>query len=186
MIAQTLYGQVQGIVDDGVAVWKGIPYAAPPVGDLRLRAPRPPTAWSGVRDATEFGHIAPQTEHGPLPIDPGLTVGEDCLTLNVWSPAGARGLPVMVWIHGGAYYLGNSAQRVYDGRTLVTDGQVVLVTVGYRLGALGFLDFSAFGDFDSNVGLRDQIAALEWVRDNIAGFGGDPSQVTLFGESAGG
>lgn len=186
MIAQTLYGQVQGIVDDGVAVWKGIPYAAPPVGDLRLRAPRLPTTWSGVRDATEFGHIAPQTEHGPLPIDPGLTVGEDCLTLNVWSPAGARGLPVMVWIHGGAYYLGNSAQRVYDGRTLVTEGQVVLVTVGYRLGALGFLDFSAFGDFDSNVGLRDQIAALEWVRDNIAGFGGDPSQVTLFGESAGG
>lgn len=186
MIANTRYGQVEGIVDDGVAVWKGVPYAAPPTGDLRLRAPRDPSPWTGLRDATRFGHIAPQTEHGPLPIDPGLTIDEDCLTLNVWSPEHATGLPVMVWIHGGAYYLGNSAQRVYDGRRLVSDGQVVLVTVNYRLGALGFLDFSSFGDFDSNLGLRDQIAALEWVRDNIAEFGGDPSRVTLFGESAGG
>lgn len=195
MIAKTRYGQVDGTIIDGVAVWKGVPYAAPPVGDLRLRAPRDPLPWSGVRDATEFGHIAPQTEHGPLPIDPGLTIDEDCLTLNVWAPVQDRNgrgetvaadLPVMVWIHGGAYYLGSSAQKVYDGRKLVTDGQVVLVTVNYRLGALGFLDFSSFGDFDSNLGLRDQIAALEWVRDNIAEFGGDPSRVTLFGESAGG
>lgn len=173
-------------MSDGVAVWKGVPYASPPVGDLRLRAPVAPRTWSGVRAATEFGHIAPQTEHGPLPIDPGLTIDEDCLTLNVWSPEHAAGLPVMVWIHGGAYYLGSSAQKMYDGHKLVSGGQVVLVTVNYRLGALGFLDFSSFGDFDSNLGLRDQIAALAWVRDNIAEFGGDPSQVTLFGESAGG
>ncbi|MDJ0396327.1 carboxylesterase/lipase family protein [Rhodococcus sp. G-MC3] len=186
MIAQTRYGQVEGSVSGGVAVWKGVPYAAPPVGDLRLRAPVEPSPWPEVRGAREFGHIAPQTEHGPLPIDPGLTIDEDCLTLNVWSPEGARDLPVMVWIHGGAYYLGSSAQRMYDGRKLVTEGQVVLVTVNYRLGALGFLDFSSFGDFDSNLGLRDQIAALEWVRENIGGFGGDPGQVTLFGESAGG
>lgn len=186
VIVTTRYGQVKGSVDDGVAVWKGVPYAAPPVGDLRLRAPREPSSWSGVRDATEFGHIAPQTEHGPMPIDPGLTIDEDCLTLNIWSPEQAAGLPVMVWIHGGAYYLGSSAQKVYDGHNLVADGQVVLVTVNYRLGALGFLDFSSFGDFDSNLGLRDQIAALTWVRDNIAAFGGDPSRVTLFGESAGG
>lgn len=186
VIVTTRYGQVMGSVDDGVAVWKGVPYAAPPVGELRLRAPREPASWSEVRDATAFGHIAPQTEHGPLPIDPGLTIGEDCLTLNVWAPEGAANLPVMVWIHGGAYFLGSSAQRMYDGRKLVAEGRVVLVTVNYRLGALGFLDFSKFGDFDSNLGLRDQVAALEWVRDNIAAFGGDPSQVTLFGESAGG
>nr|WP_296778159.1 carboxylesterase/lipase family protein [Rhodococcus sp. (in: high G+C Gram-positive bacteria)] len=186
VIAQTRYGQVRGDSHDGIAVWKGIPYAAPPTGDLRLRAPREPSPWSEVRDATEFGHIAPQTEHGPLPIDPGLSIDEDCLTLNVWAPANAHDLPVMVWIHGGAYYLGSSAQKVYDGTRLVTEGQVVLVTANYRLGALGFLDFSSFGDFDANLGLRDQIAALEWVRDNIAAFGGDPSRVTLFGESAGG
>lgn len=198
VIAQTRYGQVEGVVDDGIVVWKGVPYAAPPVGDLRLRAPRPPEPWTGVRAATEFGHIAPQSAHGPMPIDPGLTLGEDCLTLNVWAPErewslrndpvgkSASGLPVMVWIHGGAYFIGSSAQRMFDGRNLVRQGGVVLVTINYRLGALGFLDFSSFGDFDTNLGLRDQIAALEWVRDNIGAFGGNPSNVTLFGESAGG
>ncbi|WP_072806886.1 carboxylesterase/lipase family protein [Rhodococcoides yunnanense] len=186
MIARTVYGQVEGIADDGIAVWKGIPYAAPPVGDGRLRAPVTPGSWSGVRSATEFGRIAPQSAQGPMPIDPSLTLGEDCLTLNVWAPQDRHGLPVMVWIHGGAYFIGSSAQRMFDGRTLVREGGVVLVTVNYRLGALGFLDFSSFGDFDSNLGLRDQIAALEWVRENISAFGGDPSNVTLFGESAGG
>ena len=123
-------------------------------------------------------------------VDPGLLPGEDCLWLNVWSPAEARDRPVLVWIHGGAYCLGTGAQRLYDGRQLVELGDVVVVAINYRLGALGFLDLSSFSTpsavFETNLGLRDQIAALEWVRDNIAAFGGDPGQVTVFGESSGG
>ncbi len=190
-IVTTAQGQVRGVVDGISVSWKGIPYATPPVGELRLRAPQPPAPWNGVADGSQFGAIAPQNEHGPLPIDPGLTIDEDCLTLNVWSrsePA-ARPRPVMVWIHGGAYYLGSSGQRMFDATRLVEQGDVVVVTFNYRIGALGFLDFSSFStgsdSFDTNLGLRDQIAALRWVRTNIAIFGGDPSNVTLFGESAG-
>ncbi|QSE78850.1 carboxylesterase/lipase family protein [Rhodococcus koreensis] len=185
-------GLLRGVHEGGVLSWKGIPYAAPPIGEWRLRAPRAPESFDGVRDCSRFGPIAPQNEHGPLPIDPGLTIDEDCLTLNVFAPAADAGRPrpVMVWIHGGAYYLGSSGQRMFDPARLVERGDVVVVTFNYRLGALGFLDFSAFSTeehpFDTNLGLRDQIAALIWVRDNIAAFGGDPGDVTLFGESAGG
>lgn len=185
-------GTARGVRLAGALVWKGIPYAAPPIGDRRFRAPGAAEAWEGVRDCSVFGPIAPQNEHGPLPIDPGLTVDEDCLSLNVWAPERPqnRPRPVMVWIHGGAYYLGSSAQRMFDACHLVERGDVVVVTINYRLGALGFLDFSSFSTaeqpFDTNLGLRDQIEALKWVRANIAAFGGDPADVTLFGESAGG
>lgn len=190
-------GTVRGIRDGDVRSWRGIPYAAPPVGDLRFRAPSSPVPWQGVRAATDFGAAAPQSK-----MFTALGIGvrgvryqrrdEDCLTLNIWAPdiADADGpLPVMVFIHGGAYILGSSATPLYNGRDLARRG-VVLVTINYRLGALGYLDVSAFATpehpFDSNLGLRDQIAALAWVQRNIAAFGGDPSNVTVFGESAGG
>ncbi len=172
--------------------WKGVRYAAPPIGDLRWRAPEPPQRWTDVADATQYGHVCPQPVDPRIPIDLGAPQGEDCLTLNVWASsdtaAGDR-KPVMVWVHGGAYILGSASQPLYDGRVLAGDGEVIVVTVNYRLGALGFLDLSEFNGprrrFDSNLGLRDVLAALHWVRDNIAAFGGDPDRVTLFGESAG-
>ncbi len=146
--------------------------------------------WGGERDCTEFGEIAPQTMGTMVPVDSGLRMGEDCLWVNVWAPGSPavteEPRPVMVWLHGGAYCLGTAAQGIYDGRKLVETGGVVVVGVNYRLGALGFLDLSALGpDFVPNLGLHDQIAALEWVRDNIAAFGGDPGNVTVFGESSG-
>ncbi|AKE89484.1 MULTISPECIES: carboxylesterase/lipase family protein [Rhodococcus] len=196
MDAETLivgckYGDVRGYRDGSVYAWKGVPYAAPASGDLRFRAPEPPEPWTDVLDARRFGPIAPQGRNNPIPIDPGLSIGEDCLSLNIWAPEpDGEPRPVMVWIHGGAYVLGYSGQRIYDGRLLAERGDVVVVTVNYRLGALGFLDFSSFSTagttFESNVGLRDQIAALEWVRDCISAFGGDPDRVTVFGESSGG
>ncbi|KAA0022440.1 carboxylesterase/lipase family protein [Antrihabitans cavernicola] len=190
-IVSTKYGDVAGRRDGTTRVWKAIPFAAEPTGPLRFRAPVPPEPWNGVRECTEFGKIAPQGVAVSVPVDPGLKAGEDCLWLNVWSPAEeAAPRPVLVWIHGGAYCLGSSAQRIYDGKMLAELGDCVIVTFNYRLGALGFLDLSSFSTdehvFESNLGLRDQIAALEWVRDNIAAFGGDPGNVTLFGESSGG
>lgn len=175
-------GTVRGRRHADLLSWRGIPYAAPPVGQLRLRAPRPVTPWTGVRDALEFGPPAPQQRR------PG---SEDCLTLNVLRPVepSATPRPVMVYIHGGAHTAGTSAAPLYSGASLVRRGDIVFVSLGYRLGALGYLDFREFSTpeqpFDVNLGLRDQIAALEWVRRNIASFGGDPSNVTLFGESAG-
>ena len=167
-------------------------YAAPPIGDLRWRAPEPPAAWTDVADATRFGRVCPQPVDPRIPIDLGAPQGEDCLTLNVWASsdtAAGDDKPVMVWVHGGAYILGSSSQPLYDGRVLAGGGEVVVVTVNYRLGAFGFLDLSEFSTagrrFDSNLGLRDVLAALRWVRDNIAAFGGDPDRVTAFGESAG-
>ncbi|UYP20292.1 carboxylesterase/lipase family protein [Rhodococcus sp. Z13] len=184
------YGEVRGHRDGTVFAWKGIPYAAP-TGNRRFRSPLPPEPWDGVLDCTRFGPIAPQSRQSPIGIEPGMTMGEDCLSLNVWAPPpDGRLRPVMVWIHGGAYVLGYSGQKIYDGRTLCESGDVVVVTLNYRLGPLGFLDLSSFATpdapFESNVGLRDQIAALEWVRDCITAFGGDPDCVTLFGESSGG
>ncbi|QOW00241.1 carboxylesterase/lipase family protein [Rhodococcus sp. D-6] len=183
------YGEVRGYRDGEVYVWKGIPYAAP-TGSRRFRAPLPPEPWDGVLDGARFGPIAPQSRQSPIGIDPEMTLSEDCLSLNIWAPSpDGRRRPVMVWIHGGAYVLGYSGQKIYDGRNLCESGDVVIVTINYRLGALGFLDLSSFSTpgttFESNVGLRDQIAALEWVRDCIADFGGDPDCVTLFGESSG-
>jgi para-nitrobenzyl esterase len=191
LLVTTKTGIVRGSLDGNTRRWLGIPYAADPVGDLRFRSPRPHAEWSGVRDALEFGDIAPQVPTKVMPIPPGVEISESCLNLNVWVPQPkAEPRPVMFWIHGGAYFVGFSAQRMYNARPLCEASDAIIVTINYRLGALGFLDFSSFGDadhvFDTNVGLRDIVAALEWVRDNIAAFGGDPNDVTLFGESAGG
>jgi para-nitrobenzyl esterase len=191
LVVQTSHGAVRGVDDGRVKAWKGVRYAAPPTGDLRWRAPEPPRPWTEPADATRFAPISPQPP-SPIPLDPGARQAEDCLFLNVWAPSAAvpgGRKPVMVWLHGGAYVFGSSSQPLYDGRALVTDGDVVVVTVNYRLGALGFLDLSSFSSarrqFDSNLALRDVLLALQWVRDNIAAFGGDPDRVTLFGESAG-
>lgn len=189
-VARTTSGHVRGHWDGRVAVWRSIPYAAPVTGPDRFRPPMPPQPWDGIRDCVTFGDIAPQTIGPMVPVDSELRMGEDCLWLNVWAPPHAtesgEPRPVLVWLHGGAYCLGTAAQGIYDGRKLAETGDVVVVGVNYRLGALGFLDLSSLSDaFTPNLGLHDQIAALEWVRDNIAGFGGDPDNVTLFGESSG-
>jgi para-nitrobenzyl esterase len=182
-IVETATGKVQGLVKDGVQVFKGIPYAAPPVDDLRFRPPQPAPRWDGVRECTSFGPIALQN---PSPLETMFgaappAMDEDCLSLNVWTPATDDGKrPVMVWIHGGAFITGSGGTPWYDGRSFARDG-VVLVTINYRLGAFGFLHVDGQG----NNGMLDQVAALEWVRDNIAAFGGDPDDVTAFGESAG-
>ncbi|WP_408639234.1 carboxylesterase/lipase family protein [Nocardia yamanashiensis] len=185
-VARTAYGEVRGRREGQTAVWRGIPYGAP-TGPRRFRLPQPPQPWAGVRDCDTVGEMSPQAP-GFVPVDGSLRVGEDCLWLNVWAPTAPTDepRPVMVWLHGGAYCLGTAAQAIYDGRRLAETGGVLVVTVNYRLGALGFLDLSSLGgDFTPNLGLHDQIAALEWVRDNIASFGGDPGNVTLFGESSG-
>jgi para-nitrobenzyl esterase len=190
-IVETTYGPVRGLDRDDVRVWKGIRYAAPPVGDLRWRAPQPPQPWTTIVDATYFRPVCPQPTLPVVPLDLGAPQDEDCLSLNIWSStAPGDNKPVMVWVHGGAYVLGSAGQPLYDGTVLATAGDVVVVTINYRLGAFGFLDPSTYSTarrrYDSNVGLRDVIFALQWVRDNIAAFGGDPNRVTLFGESAGG
>jgi len=185
IVIRTESGEIRGRKENEIAVFRGIPYAAPPVGADRFAAPRPPEPWSGVRDAVEFGPTAPRPPY-PEAIDRLLVErdipGEDCLTLNVWTPdPDAAGLPVMVWIHGGAFTNGSGSEPVYDGAAFARDG-VVMVSFNYRLGVIGFADLP---DAPANRGLLDQIAALEWVRDNIARFGGDPANVTVFGESAG-
>ncbi|MFE3459330.1 carboxylesterase/lipase family protein [Nocardiopsis aegyptia] len=184
-IASTRQGKVRGLVRDGVAAYLGIPYAAPPFGDRRFGAPAPVEPWEGVRDALEFGPTAPQRPYR-APLDrliPTMHVpGDGCLNLNVWAPEGGGGArPVMVWIHGGSLRNGSTGLPLYDGSAFARDG-VVLVSVNYRLGVEGF---GVFPDAPDNRGLLDQIAALEWVRDNIDSFGGDPDSVTVFGESAG-
>ncbi|WP_019633259.1 carboxylesterase/lipase family protein [Actinomadura atramentaria] len=184
-IVRTTYGKVRGTVRDGVSAYLGIPYAAPPFGPRRFQPPEPPEPWDGVRDTTAYGPTAPKSGYAPpydvlLP-DPAVP-GDDCLNLNVWTPdPGAAGLPVLVWIHGGAFRNGSGAVPVYDGANFARDG-VVCVTINYRLGVEGFAHLPGVPD---NRGLRDQIAALEWVRANIAAFGGDPDRVTIAGESAG-
>jgi carboxylesterase type B len=192
VLVETRRGPVRGVAEGGLAVFRGLPFARPPVGPLRFRPPEPPEPWSGVRDAARFGPSAAQNGAlvGPL-MSLGISrTGEDCLYLNVWTPAADRGRrPVLVWIHGGAFVLGSGSQMLYDGATLARRGDVVVVTVNYRLGALGFLRLrDRFGErlpASGNEGLLDQVAALEWVRDEIAAFGGDPGNVTIFGESAG-
>ncbi|MDD9943100.1 MAG: carboxylesterase/lipase family protein [Myxococcales bacterium] len=184
----TTYGMLAGDELEGLHRFRGIPYAAPPTGERRFAAPVAPESWSGVREALAFGGSAPQ------PISTGvLPVGrqdEDCLYLNVYTPAADDNKrPVMCFIHGGAFFLGSSSEDTYDGAPLVRRGDVVVVTLNYRLGALGFLDLGSHGGdgwgAQPNAGLLDQVAALRWVRDNIAAFGGDPDNVTIFGESAG-
>ncbi|KPF79075.1 carboxylesterase [Brevundimonas sp. AAP58] len=184
-------GRLAGRSADGVVSFRNIPYAAPPVGALRWRAPQPADPWTGVRAANRPGAICIQP---PANGDPGVgppPMSEDCLTLNIWSPAGAERLPVMVWIHGGGYNNGSGTAELYDGTNLARRG-VVVVTINYRLGRLGFFDHPALAAERAadaaagNYGVMDQIAALQWVRDNITAFGGDPGRVTIFGESAGG
>ncbi|MEU2246727.1 carboxylesterase family protein [Streptomyces sp. NPDC019224] len=187
-VYETASGRVRGRAPAGdVVAVLGIPYAEPPFGENRFRAPRPRAPWSGVRDCTEFGPVPPQSAE--LPGTPSWSPGdEDVLSLNVWTPAAASGpLPVLVWIHGGAYTFGSSAQPDFDGTVLARTGLVV-VTLNYRLGFEGFGHVPADGPDDTcppNRGLLDQIAALEWVRDNIAAFGGAPDDVTVAGQSAG-
>jgi para-nitrobenzyl esterase len=173
-------------VSDQVRTWRGIPYAEAPVGELRWAPPQPAEPWTGERDASSYGPAclqAPRESAGLVgPID---DTDEDCLTLNVSRPATGDDLPVMVWIHGGAFLYGAGSTPLYNSPALVQRG-VVLVTLNYRLGRLGFFAHPALSGGVANFGLLDQVAALEWVRDNIAAFGGDPADVTVFGESAGG
>jgi para-nitrobenzyl esterase len=188
----TRQGDISGVTTDSVVAYKGIPFAAPPVGDLRWRAPQPPASWTSVHKASDYGAACPQPDR-----DDGAGGGraskqsEDCLTLNVWSPQAAKNAPVMVWIHGGAHRLGSGTFAIYDGTELARQG-VVLVTINYRLGLLGYFAHPAISAANprdealGNYGLMDQQAALRWVQENIAAFGGDPSNVTVFGESAGG
>jgi para-nitrobenzyl esterase len=179
---RTDHGIVRGTLTNGVLSWKGIPYAAPPVGKLRWRVPQPAKPWTNVKDATQFGPACMQADDIPK--------SEDCLTLNIWRPAKAQAapLPVMIWIYGGAMVHGNSA--MYPLQALAVQG-VIAVSMNYRLGRLGFFAHPALAaespnDVRGNYGYMDQLAALQWVRSNIAAFGGDPNQITLFGESAGG
>ncbi|MGP3536152.1 carboxylesterase/lipase family protein [Microbacterium sp. RD1] len=191
-VVETTYGPVRGAIEDGVRVFRGIRYAAPPVGERRWRAPQPPEPWTEPADATRFAPASVQPRNAVILMPPDVRQDEDCLFLNVWASAAVGAderRPVMVWIHGGAYMFGCSAQHMYDGRALVNTGEVVLVTIDYRVGALGFADLSRLGEpgrFDANPALHDVVAALRWVQDNIARFGGDPGAVTIFGESAGG
>jgi para-nitrobenzyl esterase len=191
-IVETRSGRVEGTERGGIHVFRGMPYAQPPVGARRFCAPEPEEPWRGVRRAHDFGASAPQA---PLTLPlPGMDVGpmdEDCLYLNVYTPAAdGAGRPVMVWIHGGGFVIGSASQPIYDGSHLARRGDVVVVTINYRLGPLGFLYLEQLcPDLEGavgNAGMRDQVAALEWVRDNIQAFGGDPARVTIFGESAGG
>lgn len=191
-IVETTSGAVRGVVENDSVVFRGIPYAAPPFGDRLWKLPEPPTPWEGVRDCSEFGPICPQPSMGGgvISLSDAEEQGEDCLRLNVWTPLdGGDGLPVMVWIHGGAYMFGSGSGPGNHGHTFSRDG-VVFVSLNYRLGAMGFLHTGALrSDCDAgsgNYGIADQVAALRWVRDNIAAFGGNPDNVTVFGVSAGG
>ncbi len=175
-------GPLAGATVNAIDVYKNIPYAAPPVGELRWQAPQPGPHWSTPRDAAAFGPACPQNVTEGLMARANLPQSEDCLSLNVWTPGGKK-LPVMLWIHGGGFTQGAAAVSRFDGAQLAHRG-VVIVTFNYRLGRLGFFPHPALAD--ANFGLLDQIAALQWVKRNIAAFGGDPDNVTIFGESAGG
>ncbi|GAS98457.1 carboxylesterase, type B [Mycolicibacterium canariasense] len=186
-IVTTSHGRLRGDTESGVGVWRGVAYAEQPLGDLRFRGPQPLRPWSGVRDALEHGPLPPQGRSfvGGGRDDPKMR-DEACLTVTVWSPDVSGSLPVMVWIPGGAFVYGAGQLQLYNGSRLARNGDVVVVNVTYRLGVFGGFELGELGEgFDDNLCLRDQIAALQWVRDNIAAFGGDPQRVTVFGESAG-
>src|SRR5450830_255270 len=190
LVAQTGLGKVKGQLGScGTLVFRGIPYARPPVGEFRFKPPQPPKPWSDTFKAVMFGPVAPQTKNQ---IGSASTEeqSEDCLSLNVWTPGtDDKHRPVMVWIHGGGFTNGSGSDEWYEGSTFSERGDVVVVTLNYRLGALGFLYLGGVGGPEyaesGNLGMLDQVAALKWVRDNIAAFGGDPGNVTIFGESAG-
>ena len=204
-VAETAQGKLRGARVDGIAVFKGVPYGAPTGGDLRFQPPAKPVPWSGVRDALAFGNGCHQVSPEPTQGTPAQNVllaafapeaspqqGEDCLVLNLWTPAvGDHGKrPVMVWFHGGFFTAGSGSWPVSDGTRLCKNGDVVVITVNHRLNVFGFLDLAEVGGEafaqSGNVGMLDLVAALGWVRDNIAAFGGDPGNVTVFGESGGG
>jgi para-nitrobenzyl esterase len=193
-IVETSYGTVRGIVDNGIRIFRGIRYGATTAGGNRFRAPRPPENWAGVRDTVSFGHTAPQTfsrlalggTKGNRP-----PIGEDCLALNVWTPGcDAAKRPVMVWLHGGGFEAGTGTMQLYEGSRVSRRGDVVVVTINHRLNVFGHCDLEHLLGEDyrgsANAGFLDVIAALQWVRDNIAGFGGNPDNVTIYGQSGGG
>ena len=185
-VVRTKAGELRGSVENGVAVFRAIPYAAPPVGELRFAPPQPVPAWQGARDATREGPVAPQGRSRLAHVmgDFESAQSEDCLTLNIWTPgADSAKRPVLVWIHGGAFTSGAGSLAWYSGDQFAASGDVVVVSINYRLGALGFLYLPEVSG--GNLGLLDQIAALRFIRDNIAAFGGDPDNVTVVGQSAG-
>jgi para-nitrobenzyl esterase len=186
---RTQSGWVQGSAEDGLTVYRGIPFAAPPVGRLRWRAPQPPLSWSGIRKADQFAPICMQ-DH-PWWTGGNTQMSEDCLYLNIWTPAASPGaaLPVMVWIYGGGFSSGSSSMPIFNGAQLARHG-VVVVSIAYRVGPMGFMALPALSaesahHVSGNYGLLDQLAALRWIQNNIAVFGGNPHRVTIFGESAG-
>lgn len=192
LVVETRAGTVRGELRPPISIWKGIPYAAPPVGPLRFRPPAPVTPWSGERDATKFGTVAAQSRDPAIAMMSGIgdkiVSGEDCLTLNVFSPAADDAKrPVVVWIHGGAFIMGSGSTPLYHGHSFAAQHDVVVVTLNYRLGLFGLLYLGdlAPGREEGNYALLDQVAALRWVKENIAAFGGDPDRVTVMGESAG-
>ena len=186
MIVKTSCGAVEGFVEDGLNKWFGIPYAAPPVSDLRFKRALPHAPWKGVKPCKKQGNI-PHIFVSNSIVPVAGTQGEDCLHLSIWRPNTEEKLPVYVWIYGGAYNGGSMSMPGYDGSNFASK-DVVFVSFNYRIGVLGYYDFSPYDreHFDSNCGVSDQIAALKWVKENIAAFGGDESNITLNGESAGG
>ena len=201
IVVETVSGKLRGIVQNGVRIFKGIPYGGPVEGAGRFMPPAKPAPWTGVRDALDFGPRAMQPDQ-PFGISPEVLallslndpqpMSENCLVLNVWTPAAGDGgkRPVMFWCHGGAFTAGSGSSDWYDGANLSRKGDAVVVTVNHRLGVLGYLHLGDLGGdayaASGNAGMLDLVAALTWVRDNIAAFGGDPANVTIFGESGGG
>ncbi|MCG3165218.1 MAG: Para-nitrobenzyl esterase [Bacteroidia bacterium] len=187
LIVATHQGLLRGTTDNDVRVWRGVRYAQPPIGELRFKAPQPLSFQQGITDATAFGTVSPQTV---LTMGSSEKQSEDCLFLNIWSSKKkTEKKPVMFWIHGGGFSIGSGSDEMYNGSRLSKNGDVVVVTFNYRLGPFGFLYLDHLKNdslpFENNLGLRDQVAALKWVNENIASFGGDPDNITIFGESAG-
>jgi para-nitrobenzyl esterase len=195
-VVETTAGKIRGTMEDKVCAFRGIPYGASTAGAGRFMPPEKPQPWTGVKDTVELGHRSPQAASGLIPevaaVDADEPSGEDCLMLNVWTPSASSGhkRPVMVWLHGGGFTSGSGGFKIYDGVNLAGRHDVVVVTVNHRLNAFGYLYLADLGGAkyanSTNVGMLDIVAALQWVRDNISNFGGDPGNVTIFGQSGGG